>query len=149
MKTIICVRGRGETGKSTALRGFYERLVPEEERVDMESRADFAEEIEYEGVKIGIVTYGDPGCDSVEKVQGFIDDGCEIVVCASRITGKTFNGVYRVARERGCRFVEVTTYKSTVDADHEMLNRCFVESMFNVLHGYLKERGEFFREENG
>ena len=70
MKTIICVRGRGETGKSTALRGFYERLVPEEERVDMKSRADFAEEIEYGGVKIGIVTYGDPGCDHAERIRG-------------------------------------------------------------------------------
>ena len=140
METIICIRGRRETGKSTALRGLYKKLVPEEERIDMESRADFAEEIEYGGVKIGIVTYGDPGCDSVEKVQGFIDGGCEIVVCASRITGRTFNEVYRVARERGCRFVEVTTYKSTVDADLETLNRCFVESMFNVLRYYVENR---------
>ena len=90
MNTIIALKGRRRIGKTQTIRTVDELLrtkypdaITEHERV-----------LTINGVKIGIESQDDPNGRLIkESLNLFVNFGCQIIICATRTSGGTFNAV--------------------------------------------------------
>ena len=97
MKTLFALRGTSKRGKTQTIRTFDELLrekypnaiVEHEYRTGVELRAVLS----IDGVRIGIETNGANIKKIKESFDLFVKLGCEIIVCATRTTGKTVAAV--------------------------------------------------------
>ena len=132
MKTIICIQGARATGKTPTIRGVYKELVPPAKQIDLDACYDFSEMIDYNGTRIGITSYGDPGVDHETTIQNFIDNGCELVLCACRSRGGTQEAITRIAHKNGYHLLFASAYKSD-DIDKPTLNAWFVDAVLEMI----------------
>ena len=96
MKKVIALKGRRNIGKDQTIRTVDELLRAKypDARVEHErrTRAELRVVLSTNGVKIGVESSEDGG-----KLQSsfdlFVSLGCEIIICATRTTGKTVNAV--------------------------------------------------------
>ena len=119
MKKILEVKGKGNTGKSFAIRMVYVNLIkqgaqeikfiqctlphniPVEKRLDCladcDCHGDVISILQYKEVKIGIFSYGDPCEDQriAREITTFKENDCDLIVCASRTRGKTCEAIRR------------------------------------------------------
>ena len=94
MKTIIALRGIANVGKSQTIQNTYrimknqnmvlDTLTEEIGRVDIKAIAITNNEI-----KIGIESQGDPSARLEKSLNEFKQNGCKIILCATRSRGKT------------------------------------------------------------
>ena len=93
MKKVIALKGRRNVGKSQTIRTVDEllRVKYPSARVEHEhrTRAELSVVMSIDGVKIGV--------ESSERIQAsldlFVSLGCDVIICATRTTGKTVNAV--------------------------------------------------------
>ena len=93
MKKVIALKGRRNVGKSQTIRTVDELLRAKysDARVEHEHRtkAELRVVLSIDGVKIGV--------ESSERIQASLDLfaslGCDVIICATRTTGKTVNTV--------------------------------------------------------
>ena len=85
---IIVLNGKAECGKTTVLKKLYAKLVASELFYQTffhpESRYDLSAIFEYSDKKLGITTLGDSKADLEKAFKIFIEQGCDLVVSASR-----------------------------------------------------------------
>ena len=94
---IIAARGKHDTGKTTAVNHVLSWLVQNGAAVlkkdvieyDGGKTDDFSAVLEYQGIRIGISSMGDPGVEQEKILNGFIADGCRVILCACRTKGAT------------------------------------------------------------
>lgn len=94
---IIAARGRHDTGKTTAVNHVLSWLeqngavVLKKDVIEYDGGKtdDFSAVLEYQGIRIGISSMGDPGVEQEKILNGFIADGCRVIVCACRTWGQT------------------------------------------------------------
>lgn len=96
-KKIIALFGRANVGKTSTLRRVLQSL---EERpgatVDRQiDRVDIRAIILIDGLKIGIETQGDPTGRLAESLELFAREGCNVIICATRTSGRTMDAVKR------------------------------------------------------
>ena len=97
MKKIFVLRGTSKRGKTQTIRTVDELLrkkyptavVEHEYRTGVELRVVLS----INGVKIGIETTGENIKRIKESFDLFVSLGCEIIICATRTTGKTVTAV--------------------------------------------------------
>lgn len=93
MKKVFALKGRRNVGKSQTIRTVDELLrakypgagVKHEHR----TRAELRVVLSINGVKIGVESTG----QNSESFDLFVSLGCEVIICATRTTGKTVNAV--------------------------------------------------------
>lgn len=93
MKKVFALKGRRKVGKSQTIRTADELLRAKypDVRVEHErrTRAELSVVLSINGVRIGV--------ESAEKIQGsldlFVSLGCDVIIVATRTTGKTVNAV--------------------------------------------------------
>lgn len=101
-KTILVLRGKSNIGKTTTIKKVYELLkekYPQSNINEIIAKRNTLGEIEYDikviiiidGIKIGIESQGDPGSRLEKSLKYFIDNKCDIILCAARTWGKTNN----------------------------------------------------------
>ena len=93
MKKIIAVKGKAAVGKSTAIKETFEWIKDNyvfKPILPNKWRGDIKTIIEVEGFVIGICSAGDEGKTVKEYLNEFEDANCEIILCACRTRGKTF-----------------------------------------------------------
>ena len=97
-RVIIAARAKRDSGKTTAIREAWTWLkeqgaevIKEEihEYHDPQKQDDVTAVLEYQGIQIGISSWGDPGIDQQEILNGFIQTGCRVIVCACRTKWST------------------------------------------------------------
>ena len=100
MKKVFALKGIRNIGKSQTIRTVDELLrakypcarVEDEYRTKVELRVVLS----IKGVKIGIESTG----ENIGRIQSsfdlFVSRGCEVIICATRTTGKTVNAVNRL-----------------------------------------------------
>ena len=100
-KNLICVRGAGDTGKTTALRKIMSVLIEKGATVvewieptncdERTVNGDFTAILEYKSLKIGFKTQCDPTFEErvIQAIKQFIEVDCDLVLCASRTRGGT------------------------------------------------------------
>ena len=97
MKKIFALKGTSHTGKTQTIRTFDELLrqkYPSAMVVhEYRPRNELRVVLSVNGVKIGIETTGKNIKRIEESFDLFVNLGCEIIICATRTTGKTVTAV--------------------------------------------------------
>ena len=120
MKTMIVVRGAGNSGKTRSIRKVYElikklaesykSLKIEEKCYCKRSNDDFMAVFGYSGKIIGIESVGDPGSEHSKKLKQLADEyKCDIIVAASRTGGETIDSVRSFQKDYDCDLYMVTS----------------------------------------
>jgi len=119
MKYTICVRGTSSTGKSTTVITAHHLLdnsISEQEKHILpitQVEEDIKNEVlTYRGIKIGFRSFGDPGCWDEAIFMEMIEDGCEIIVCASRTKGGDRDNLVGFFDRNGYERIDVGTYEN-------------------------------------
>lgn len=102
MKAIFAVRGVGNRGKTTSIKLVYELLqqkYPEAVPNEIFIGKDISVIMQIGSIKIGIESHGDPNTRLLKRLRLFAEEGCEIIVCATRSTGQTEDAVNKFARD--------------------------------------------------
>lgn len=94
MNTIIALKGRRKIGKTQTirtvdelLRAKYPDAIIEHERI-----------LNVNGARIGIESQDDPNGRLIKhSLRLFVNRGCQIIICATRTSGGTFNAVDALA----------------------------------------------------
>lgn len=88
MKTIIALRGVGNSGKSTTICKFHDLMTAHGYTVVetnfVPGGGDFLAIFTKMGKKIGVTSCGDTYDLVADRLTDLINDGCEICVCACR-----------------------------------------------------------------
>lgn len=100
-KTILCLFGPSNTGKTSSIRRVDEILQsygakPEKVLFD---GIDFGKEYLFRTRKVGILSLGDPGSAQCERLEQLVADECEVIVCASRSKGATCDAVSHIVNK--------------------------------------------------
>jgi hypothetical protein len=117
MKTLIVIRGTGNTGKTQSIVKVYNIFdalkkldkslgIEELKRLD-HTKGDFQAVLMYRGKKIGIESIGDPGSEHKTRLGELADDNCYIIISASRTAGETYDSIHYTAKEYGYELVQV------------------------------------------
>lgn len=96
-KLVIANKGRSYHGKTQSLKKVIGELLDNKATEIVGTRdgdhnnkdADERVILDYKGIHIGIETQGDPGSRLLKSLEYFVQENCEIIVCACRIKGET------------------------------------------------------------
>lgn len=150
MKALIILKGSGDTGKSQTLIRLTELLCAEGNLISKQyhyNKVDFSAVIEHHGIKIGIITIGDPGAEEfvLSQIDNLLKEGCDIIVAASR-TRSAYNGIYetlwRIGKENGGVVMETSTYRTYEGYEghlsHEQINDMCSNALLVAIKFFLK-----------
>ena len=98
MAIVLVAKGKHDTGKTTAICQMKDFLLSIGAKVintyNAVSNNDVNMVVEYNGIKIGISSAGDPGLNQKEILTVFIEMNCNIIICACRTRGSTKNNFF-------------------------------------------------------
>ncbi len=118
-KTIIAIYGRANEGKSSSIKLVCQKLLR-----DFPNAVPPVEEIIYEGdiliiitlgtIKVGFESQGDPNSRMLNEdtIRYLANEGCQIIICATRTEGKTVNKVDQIAEEFDYHTLWLSSYWS-------------------------------------
>ena len=95
---IIAAKATYDCGKTTAIRGIWlglkkcgakEISEPEFYSQGADKPKDVEAVLEYQDVRIGLSSRGDPGINQTAILERLINQGCQIIICACRMKGDT------------------------------------------------------------
>lgn len=142
MNRLIILKGVSNAGKTSTLAALIRKLLSKGAcLIHPEKRADITSFVicEYEGHKVGIITFGDPSSEpDVEGcLQQCIEYRCDIIFAASRTRGNVYDILYHFAKTNNFATVETSplyawNYAETGE-NPDMLNDIFSEMLFNCL----------------
>jgi len=99
MKQVIALSGPASTGKSHTIRRVYDLLLAKYPRAIVENRATWSWGIDLkilvtiDDVIIGFESRGDPNNRLLESLPEFAAVPCNVIVCATRTSGSTYDAV--------------------------------------------------------
>lgn len=97
MKKIITVKGKANVGKTTSIKKTYKWIISNYPYKTISPNTwgedDIKTIIEVDGFKIGICSAGDEGSSVKEYMNEFEQTKCDIIICACRTKGKTFQTI--------------------------------------------------------
>ena len=97
----IVQRGVSKAGKTTTIRWAFDYLITHFPEAVIEGRhtlkADVHAVVTVGGLAIGFESQGDPCSRQPESLDRFVARECDIIVCACRSRGDTFNAVSGLA----------------------------------------------------
>ena len=141
MKTIIALRGIANVGKSQTIQNTYrimknqnmvlDTLTEEIGRVDIKAIAITNNEI-----KIGIESQGDPSARLEKSLNEFKQNGCKIILCATRSRGKTVEIVKALNSDYDIKWENKNKSMATDERiDNERIANKLVSLIKNALLG--------------
>ena len=93
MAIVLVAKGKQDTGKTTAICQLKDFLLSIGAKIINTYKAvsdcDINMVVEYNDIKIGISSAGDPGLNQKEILTVFIEMNCNIIICACRTRGST------------------------------------------------------------
>lgn len=140
-KTILCVFGPANTGKTSTIRRVDEILQSYGAKLlkVLYDENDFSKEYLFRTHKIGILSLGDPGSAQSDYLRQLSNDSCEIIICASRSKGATCDAVSEITAKGYERYWISPLYeydsKHPLSVDMHELNAEFImKSIFVALN---------------
>lgn len=100
-KTILCLFGPANTGKTSSIRRVDEILQSYGAKLVkvLFDENDFGKEYLFRDHKVGILSLGDPGSAQSEYLNQLAADECDVIICASRSKGATCVAVSQVVSQ--------------------------------------------------
>lgn len=144
-KTIICVRGQPNSGKTSGITLAHEMLLSEGESIYSNTRADAAElkeVVEIDGVLIGFASAGDKPDRLARSLRFLLSKGCVVIVCAARLNRSgeavhsTIDAVERFAREND--FTRKWIDKERCDHDRDNADRELADEIVARVRGAIQ-----------
>ena len=142
MKRLIILKGASNVGKTSTLDALIKKLLSKGARlIHPERRTDITSFVicEFEGHKIGIITFGDPS--SEPDVDGCLqqckEHQCDIIYGASRTRGNVYDMLYYFAKTNNFSTVETSplyawNYAETGE-NPDVLNDSFAEMIISLI----------------
>ncbi|HEX6648395.1 MAG TPA: hypothetical protein VF075_02610 [Pyrinomonadaceae bacterium] len=97
MKKLIALKGVRDVGKSQTIRTVDELLRDKYSNATVEhelrTRAELRVVLSINGVRIGIESTGENISRIQESFDLFVNLGCDVIICATRTSGKTVTAV--------------------------------------------------------
>ena len=143
---MLIVKGAGSRGKTSTLKNLIDNLLDGKEPLHNETTSNGYDTLvitERNGMKIGIITLGDPGyTDYVkEKIEDCHKHGVDFIVAASRTkyrNDSVYKFLWDFAHEKNYITFETSTivkydnWGKHVSAD--ILNRICAENILNIIN---------------
>ncbi len=102
MKTIIALKGKGGSGKTTTINILYELLVQNsyiKQMGNCKGKGDFTAILQKKNKLIGITSVGDNYDIVYQRLKDFVDLKCEVCVCACRTFDRKGHGTIAAINE--------------------------------------------------
>lgn len=129
--TFIVLQGNMNAGKSSTIRELYSLFQADNNWKIINHIQHPHNEIEVviehlTGIKIGCLSFGDPGQDSFIKkyIENFISIQCKIIVCATRANKKERNHKYINSLLKQYNVISTTPYSFKSIEDPSNCNVC-------------------------
>src|SRR3972149_2553681 len=130
MKTIIALKGIGNSGKSMSIKRAYTILkykysdvgiLYEKVMVDVKAIITIKNKI------IGVESQGDPTSRLTESLEEFSRKGCNIILCATRTYGGTVEAVKNMESEYQIQWIlKNKSEESLISVDNENMANMLV-----------------------
>ena len=127
MKTIICLSGKSNIGKTATIQQVWKKIGNSTKPMATASaNKEILAKFTYKNHLIGIESFGDPHSKQSEWIEILIKAECKIIVCASRSYGETVEIVENYAKDYGYAIIWVSPIFTNTDIE-------------NLQYEYLKE----------
>lgn len=113
-KTIIALVGQGGKGKSSTIKLFFELLKTSYPtlKINLINRGgDITVIVEFNSIKIGIESQGDPESRLGKSLDLFVKEGCKIIVCSCRTKGEPMRTVNAISTNDNYRFMKTSNHR--------------------------------------
>lgn len=135
-RTIICLYAPANCGKTKTIRSLFVKLGGDKNVLN--GTHDFVADVNFGNKKIGFASQGDPGSPQKDNLEKLAQNGCEIIVTASRTKGDTVYGVCDVANKYGYTVVWISPfYLNDADYGTEFLFQYFAECNAESIAKYI------------
>lgn len=132
---IVNLRGRANCGKTTTLKQLYSLLTDKES-----SGAEIKEVFRYRDTKIGVFSCGDLGECVNKNMKDFIDQQCDIIVCASRTKGGSSDEVYTAKKSAGYNLITVGPVYSSNQNQMNLCKSNQANSLKNLIDSLIENQ---------
>ena len=137
MKTIICLSGKSEIGKTSSIRAIWKRLNDEKQPPLHQSADDICAVVPFCNQTIGIASQGDPCSEQEKWLEELVTLGCEIIVCASRTKGRTVSAVETAAKRGKYVTIWFSPFYSADSVNTNVLNTLTVDAVIELIRKCL------------
>jgi hypothetical protein len=129
---IIALYGRGNSGKTTTLTLVIEAFerFSKAKVIRLIDGVDIQAIITIDSLKIGIETQGDPNSRLETSLNFFEQEGCVIIICATRTRGKTVDIVNNHKPNYDIKWIK-KLYGNTA-SEQEKINKKDAEVIFDL-----------------
>ncbi len=142
MKTIILIKGNSKSGKSEVIREVFKLLnIGNTFKVYIIDNIDVKAEGIYQNSKIGIESQGDPNSRQGQSLKEFANNNCDIIICASRTKGNTFENVIRISKQYNYQLITTSTFYNNFNKDLRIinvLNKEKANSTINIINSIIQ-----------
>lgn len=142
IKTVIADAGGGGIGKSSAIKQVYEEIKKKYPHfIDLRppiTVGDINALIEINGIIIGIESQGDPGSRMYKSLEDFVNQRCDIIVCACRTKSDTKAAVIKLGSVHSYRLIYAQHLINSSIKD--VLNHKYALSIVSIIDDILNGR---------
>lgn len=140
-KLIIALYNRGTTGKSTTIKKVYEKLKSGFPEISMYTyynnnldQGDISIMLFIKNILIGIESQGDPGSRVLRSIPTFVENNCDIILCATRTRGETVKVVQLYEKEFEIKWIkkEISSTESGCNSSNE--------DQANIIYNIIKDK---------
>ncbi len=144
MKTIICIWGASNQGKSETIKGLVPIILNNypnatTDPVTISYHADIKAIIDIGLLKIGIHSQGDVAHWVRIGLDDLAANACDIIICACRSRGLTLHEVGNMHNKYGYRIIWFANYTS-YQVNHSVLNAHSSNQLFETLQEVISGR---------
>ena len=142
-KTIIAIYGRQNEGKSETIKKTCKLFLdnfptatssPIRENIDYSK--DILVEFIIDGVKLGFESQGDPNGKQFDTINNLANNGCYIIVCASRTKGETTHLIDNIANQHNYHTVWISSFFSPL-LNSNTLNIKASENLLEIIKSLM------------
>lgn len=134
-KSVIAIYGPSRQGKSETVRETANLLLaafPHYKLQAINTGGDITYIVEINGVKIGLESQGDPKSRIFHSLQTFVNERCDIIICACRSRGETANAVEDLYRINQYEIIWSTNHRSG-NKKHSQLNQIAANEILELI----------------
>ncbi|MFL3663341.1 MAG: hypothetical protein ACJ04Q_05010 [Flavobacteriales bacterium] len=141
-KTIIAVHGRASEGKSSTIKEVFRQIIEDFPHTRVDRKVNFKGDIlviiTINNIKIGIESQGDPNSRMINEdtLRKLTEEKCQIILCATRTSGKTVKKVDTIANEFNYHTIWLSSYWSP-SLNHNVLNKKAAANIIELIKSLM------------
>ena len=147
-RTLLVNKGVADRGKSASIKMLVQEILSVYKQAsyqayhynynqeqffnaDLSYKGDVTVIINIDGTKIGIESQGDPKSIIFKSLPFFVDQNCDIIVCASRTYGATYDIVEEISSEHNYDLIWLTNPRAK--HSNAFFNLLFVKQVISII----------------